>query len=112
MADATNNGLTLDEALVHFGVKGMRWGVRKNNQLDRRITRAKKVASGKANFREKATFVTTDTSQAALAKNRGVKGAARSRAAQLEARKARIDSGKNSVLDVLKDFGNDVIIPI
>lgn len=68
--------LTSNDYLAHFGVKGMRWGVRR----ERRLQRANRVASGTASKRDRIGFSLTDTSNASVIRNKGLQGAASVRA--------------------------------
>ncbi|MBA2727660.1 MAG: hypothetical protein H0U49_05755 [Parachlamydiaceae bacterium] len=91
------------EDLTHFGTKGMKWGVRRENRLNR----AKRVASGKATVGEKARFTLTETSAVSVARNKGLTGAAKSRVRELEVRKARIKTGKATARDLIALHGGD-----
>lgn len=91
------------EFLEHFGTKGMKWGVRKERRLDR----AKRVASGNAGRADVARFIMTDTSKASVKRNKGIQGAAASRVRELEGRKARIEMGRATVKDYLALHGGD-----
>lgn len=93
---------SLDE-LAHFGVKGMKWGTRRQKRLDR----VSRVASGKGSFTDKVRVFSTETSPASFAYNGGLKGAAASRKRELAARKKRIQAGKASVADFLALHGGD-----
>jgi hypothetical protein len=89
--------------LEHYGVLGMKWGVRK----DRRLQRAERVASGKASRGERVRFALTDTSAASVRRNKGLEGAAANRARELSARKERIQAGKTTVRDIIALSGGD-----
>lgn len=91
------------EELAHYGVKGMKWGVRRENRLNR----ARRVASGTASRREKFAFSLTDTSKSSVKRNKDLKGAAASRVRELEARKARIQKGEARVKDLIALYGGD-----
>jgi len=96
-------GITPSEYIEHYGVLGMKWGVRREN----RLKRAKRVASGEAGTLAKTKFALTDTSTSSIIRNKGVKGAAASRARELEARKQRIQEGEAKVSDLLALHGGD-----
>lgn len=92
-----------DEFLEHYGKKGMKWGTRNQKRLDR----ANRVASGTASRGEKTAFALTDTSKHSIKKNKGLKGAAASRARELQGRKDRIEKGEATVKDMLALLGGD-----
>ncbi len=89
--------------LEHYGKKGMQWG--KRNQ--RRLDTAKRVASGVATKGEKRAFYLTDTSRSSVKRNKGIEGAAASRARELQGRKDRIKKGEATVRDLLALKGGD-----
>lgn len=95
--------MTRDEALAHFGVKGMKWGVRRQSRLDR----VSRVANGTASKLDKARVAYTDVSVASLTRNKGLRGAAASRQRELEGRKQRILKGEATTKDLLALHGGD-----
>lgn len=95
----------------HHGVKGMKWGVRKQQVRDSyaQATRNKaksfdKVAKGTASKRDKAKVFAT-TSSANVQKHGGLKNAAKVKADSLESRARRIESGKATTKDILIAYG-------
>jgi hypothetical protein len=86
--------------LEHYGVKGQRWGVRR----DRRANTLKKVGSGKGSGTEKLRAYTT-VSPLDVARGRGFKGAAKLRGERQLSRNARIRKGEASVRDILVYYG-------
>jgi hypothetical protein len=94
------------DELIHYGKKGMRWGVRQQYRLDR----ANAVAKGTASRATKARFAITETSGLSIARGGGVKGAAASKAKQLGARKERIERGDATVKDLLANYGGDRLL--
>lgn len=88
------------EFLEHFGVKGMKWGVRQQARLDR----TNRVAAGKGSFGDKARVASTQ-SYATLARGHGLKGAAKIQAKDLENLKTRMDLGRTTASDYFTRFG-------
>lgn len=89
--------------LKHFGVKGMKWGVRKQRELDR----ANRVAGGTASKGEKIGLL-LNTSLGELAVNKGsLRRVAKGKAFILQAQKERIESGKVTVGDRIDRIMND-----
>lgn len=86
--------------LEHAGVKGMKWGVRRN----RRAQAFAKRGAGKANLAEKA-YVQTHLGLIDRAKGHGTKGGAARKGARLLGRNARVQSGKASAKDLLLYYG-------
>lgn len=83
--------------IVHFGMKGMKWGVRK----ERHRQRYHAIAAGKATLMDKVKFG-LDTNIIELAVNKGnAKKAAAGRAAVLDAQKKRVESGNANIWDKL-----------
>lgn len=98
---------SLDD-LVHHGVLGMKWGHRKQKELDR----ANRIASGTASTIEKARF-RMNVSLADLAKNKGsIKRIAAGRAFVLQAQKDRIESGNATKRDKLDRALNTSLIDL
>lgn len=97
--------MATDDFLAHYGVKGMKWGVRSQKRLDR----LNRVASGTASRREKTQVMLTETSEVSRIRNKGLEGAAKTRADQLKARKERIQKGEGTVRDLLALHGGDRI---
>ncbi len=95
-------------ALRHFGVKGMRWGVRKQKQLDR----ARSVAEGRAGFARKASY-TLGTSVPKLLINKGnIRKIAKEEQTALEAQKRRIELGKATTADKIDRYMNTSIFDL
>lgn len=97
---------TLDDNLLeHFGVKGMRWGVRREN----RIARLERVGSGKASRADKVRVGLTDTTSAGVIRRGGFRKAAAGKAANMRIRDARVANGHATVMDHLARHGGDRI---
>ena len=96
--------------LEHYGVKGMRWGVRR----DRRINTLRKAGSGKAKFNEKARAYTNKPLLSPipllgpidLVAGRGFRGAARRKANRNALAYERIRTGESTVRDRLTQINN------
>lgn len=99
---------TREEALIHFGIKGMKWGTRKQKKLDA----ANRVASGNASISQKIRFGASATTKELVVSGGSLKTIARARANTLQAQKDRIQSGKATTLDILDRFGNTPILDI
>lgn len=96
----------VDDFLEHVGVKGMKWGVRRQKRLDR----LNRVAKGKSTRGERARVLLTETSNLSLGRHGGLQGAAANRAKQLAARKKRIQKGQATVKDLLALHGADRLV--
>ncbi len=91
----------VENFLEHFGTKGMKWGVR--NQ--KRLVRAKRVASGKASTKEKIVYNFTDKGfGVGFTKAQRAKRATK-RVDDLEQVKKTMMRGEAGVKDVLKLHG-------
>ncbi|AOZ64875.1 hypothetical protein SEA_FRODOSWAGGINS_9 [Streptomyces phage FrodoSwaggins] len=94
------------EELKHYGVKGMKWGVRKarTGDLNLRASRLERVADGTATKMEK--FATAMNSTAAnLVRSGGLKKEAARRAKNLRGQEERLATGKAKTSDILKAYG-------
>lgn len=96
----------MGKELAHYGVKGMKWGVRKarTGDLNVRASRLERVAAGKGSVRDKVVSL-GGSSLHNLAVNRGLKNESRRRAANYRAQEKRLATGKAKALDVLKAYG-------
>lgn len=95
----TNNDNT-DAFLAHFGVKGMKWGVRREKHLNS----IKRTAEGYGSFKDKFVAVNS-VSAIDLVRGKGFQGALRMKISELEDRKARTAEGKRIAGDLLSDLG-------
>jgi hypothetical protein len=106
-----------EQWLAHYGVRGMKWGVRKarTGNLGTRAARAKRYASGKS---EKAGGMrrVIDTASAInnygvndLVKGRGLHSAAKRHAQVYEAERTRLAKGKATRKDLLKAYGTTYV---
>ncbi len=97
---------TPGDALIHYGKKGMKWGVRN----EKRLQRAVRVGSGTATRKERVAFSQVDTSSLSVIRNKSLEGAAQSRARELQGRKDRIQKGEATVKDFLALHGGDRLL--
>lgn len=106
-----NDKPSLDE-LAHYGVKGMRWGMRKarTGQIDAQTRVLDKVASGTANRREKLAVASTSSVYALT--RRGLAGEAARRSTDLKAQKDRLAKGEATVRDILLTYHNVTLIDL
>jgi hypothetical protein len=97
----------LSDDLVHYGVKGMKWGVRRRyaSRIDKGTAVLDRVASGKGSRVDKARTAVSVTGRQ-LVKGRGLKGAARLLSNDMKAHRARVMEGKKTVRDGLKMYGS------
>lgn len=97
-----------EEALAHFGVKGMKWGVRKQKQLDH----FNRIAAGKGSIGDTLKLSASATIPELIANKGSLKRIAAGRALVLEAQKKRIQSGKATKLDVMDRALNTPVIDL
>jgi len=94
------------EELQHYGVKGMKWGVRKarTGDINVRATRLERVAKGKGTVADKlVTFA--GSSARNIKRSGGFRQEAARRAQNLRAQEERLATGKAKVTDILKAYG-------
>lgn len=97
--------------LVHAGVKGMKWGIRKayTESVDSRAARQRRVGEGRGSAKDKLRIHTTTSNlsliRSAKSGRPGFKGAALVRAERSEAHSARIKAGEATVHDMLRVIG-------
>lgn len=92
--------------LKHYGVKGMKWGVRKARTGDLNIQAAyqEKLARGEGTTLQK-TLATLNTPMKKLLVKDGVRKHAAERAKDLRGQEERLATGKAKTSDVLKAYG-------
>lgn len=97
--------------LVHYGVKGMKWGVRKarTGRLNVRASRLERVASGKGSVRDKAVTIGGTSIYGAVKSHGSLKKEAARRAESLRGQERRLATGKAKTLDVLKAYGSTTV---
>lgn len=113
----SDTDLTPKEWLAHYGVRGMKWGVRKarTGDLGTRAARAKRYASGESK-KAGGTRRLVDTASALnnygvndLVKGRGLHSSAKRHAKVYEAERTRLAKGKATGADILKAYGHTAI---
>ena len=81
-----------DDFLAHYGVKGMKWGVRKRRAgLQERADALNRVAKGKSTTSDKI-LATNTLSALDIARGRGIKSGAAIKAKQYEKAVAKLDA--------------------
>lgn len=92
--------ITAEDYIEHFGVKGMRWGVRR----DRRANTHIKVGAGQGTLSDKVRSGLT-VGPVDLVKGRGFKGAAARKGLRQLERNERVRNGESTVKDKLLYIG-------
>lgn len=90
----------VDDFLEHHGVKGMKWGARRQRSLDR----IERVANSTASTRDKLHAL-TQVPTLNIVKGKGLSGGAKITAEKRKARRDRIQSGQGTVKDLLVQLG-------
>jgi hypothetical protein len=94
------------DALVHYGVKGMKWGVRKarTGQLADFARVHEKVAAGKGTLVEKHFALSTNSKTGMV--RRGLKAQSAISAKNARDEIERLSTGKAKVKDILRAYGS------
>lgn len=91
----------IDEKVIeHFGVAGMRWGVRRERRIQALRRAGKKGAPGISKVRSAGHLGPID-----FLRGGGITGGSRRKAVRLANRASRVRQGKATTLDHLKNFG-------
>jgi hypothetical protein len=100
--------------LAHYGVKGMKWGVKKARTGDLRkgTILLDKVAAGKGTPLENMAVIQSSRWKDLSIKNGGFRGGAARRSAELKAEHDRIANGKATTKDMLRAYGGVSIFSI
>ncbi len=93
--------LMTDIYLEHYGKKGMRWGYRK----ERNLQSLKRVGAGKGSAADKIN-ASSQLSLANYIRGGGLKGASRRKAQRLEEVKERTLRGEATTMDFLREIGS------
>lgn len=92
----------LEDVVEHFGVKGMRWGVRRTRNVQKRsIDPLKRVASGEGSKRDKAKVALRNYTIGDLAKGRSLKKSAARRVDIIKKNQDKVNAGQDRVRNVL-----------
>jgi hypothetical protein len=94
--------------LAHFGVKGMKWGVRKQRELEGN----QRIASGKATRLQRTAFRLNTPILELLANKGDIQKIAKGKAFMLQAQKERIESGNATGADRVDRALNTPIIDL
>ncbi len=89
------------DVIEHFGVKGMKWGVRQQE----RLVRARRVASGKGDAFDRLAVRSTNSLISNLRNPHDTQKLAARNVISLQARKKRMNAGKTTTADMLEKFG-------
>lgn len=94
------------DSLTHYGVKGMKWGVKKarTGDLHVRASRNERVAAGNGSLVDKAVTL-GGSSVAKLVTSGGLKKEAARRAVNKRAQIERLSTGKSKAADILRAYG-------
>lgn len=100
--------------LTHYGVKGMRWGVRKARTGDIAVQRTvlNRVASGDGSRRDKLNALGLSGGLIKVRKTGGLEKAAAKTSAELQAESDRLSSGKATTKDVLNAYGSVSLLSV
>lgn len=96
----------MSDELIHYGVKGMKWGVRKarTGLIETKTKRLDRVASGQGSLRDLGVTA-LGMSNYQIARAGGFKKAAARKSENLKGQHERLATGKAKVTDVLKAYG-------
>lgn len=97
------------DEIIHYGVKGMKWGVRKarTGNLNQHATKLERAAAGPGSKRA-TTYAALHTPLSSIRKQ-GLRKAAASEAKKSRAEIDRLAKGKATAGDVLRAYGSVTI---
>jgi hypothetical protein len=101
----------MDEELVHYGIKGMKWGVQKarTGRLNVRASRLERVSTGKGTARDKIVTIAGTNAYGAIKSRGSLKKEATRRAENLRGQERRLATGKAKALDIIKAYGSTTV---
>jgi hypothetical protein len=101
------------EELAHYGVPGMRWGVKKarTGDLVKPIARLDRVANGTASLHSKAVVLASSTPYH-LIKSGGLKKEAARQSRSLKAHSERLATGHATARDLIVAYGTSNLISV
>lgn len=100
-----------DYFLAHYGVKGMKWGVRKGGTADR-ILEAKKARAKNTSVLDSLVSPDGVTGIDVIRNKGNVKKAVASRNQKNVAKIERVQQGKGSVIEVLNVYGSVALVDV
>lgn len=93
--------------LEHFGVKGMKWGVRRQRRVERLARAGQKNSPYATRTRASQNLGPVD-----LIRGRGVRGGAARKAVRVQGQLDRYNRGKATTMDKIKRFGSTRLLDL